>query len=41
MTHFACVDLGNIGTLNPVVAAWFPTAAFGSAGLVAFSRMKT
>ena len=41
MTHFACVDLGNIGTVNPIVAAWFPSAAFGATGLVAFSRMKT
>ena len=41
MTHFACVDLGNIGTVHPVVAAWFPTVTFGATGLVAFSRMKT
>jgi lipopolysaccharide export system permease protein len=41
MTHFACADLGNVGTIHPVVAGWFPVAVFGAAGLVAFSRMKT
>jgi len=41
VTHFACVDLGNKGTIPPLVAAWFPIAAFGSVGMVAFARMKT
>jgi lipopolysaccharide export system permease protein len=41
VTHFACVDLGNKGTIPPIVAAWFPVAAFGAAGMVAFARMKT
>jgi len=41
VTHFACIDLGNIGRLPPVVAAWFPVASFGTVGVVAFSRMKT
>lgn len=41
MTHFACVDLGNVGTIPPVIAAWLPTALFGAGGLLAFSRMKT
>ncbi|HLY08199.1 MAG TPA: LptF/LptG family permease [Planctomycetota bacterium] len=41
MTHFACEDLGNMGSLHPIVAAWFPIGTFGAAGLVAFSRMKT
>lgn len=40
-THFACVDLGNKGSIPPIVAAWFPTAAFGAAGLIAFARMRT
>jgi lipopolysaccharide export system permease protein len=41
LTHFACVDLGNRGTLPPVVAAWFPVSSFGLVGLVAFGRMRT
>jgi lipopolysaccharide export system permease protein len=41
VTHFACADLGNGGTINPVVASWFPVGTFGLAGLAAFSRMKT
>jgi lipopolysaccharide export system permease protein len=41
MTHFACVDLGNQGSINPVFAAWFPVTSFGLAGIVSFSRMKT
>jgi lipopolysaccharide export LptBFGC system permease protein LptF len=41
VTHFACVDMGNKGTMPPIVAAWFPVAAFGAAGSVCFARMKT
>ena len=39
--HFACIDLGSKGTINPVMAAWFPVAGFGAIGVVAFSKMKT
>lgn len=39
--HFACTDLGNGGGIPPIVAGWFPVAAFGLAGLTAFMRMKT
>jgi lipopolysaccharide export system permease protein len=41
LTHFQCADLGNKGRIPPVVAAWFPIVSFGSAGLVAFWRMRT
>lgn len=41
VTHFACVDFGNKGAIPPVIAAWLPIAAFGVAGVAAFSRMKT
>jgi lipopolysaccharide export system permease protein len=41
ITHFACIDMGNRGTIPPVIGAWFPVAAFGAAGLVSFSRMRT
>jgi lipopolysaccharide export system permease protein len=39
--HFACIDLGSKGTINPILAAWFPVTTFGAIGLVAFSRMRT
>lgn len=39
--YFACLDLGNKGTLPPAAAAWGPTGAFGLAGLAAFARMRT
>lgn len=41
VTHFACADLGNGGTLHPIVAAWLPVTAFGLAGLSAFWKMRT
>src|SRR5205085_2729499 len=41
VTHFECLDMGNRGTIPPIFAAWFPIASFGTAGLIAFSRMKT
>lgn len=41
LIHFACIDLGSKGSINPVVAAWFPVTAFGAIGAVAFSRMRT
>lgn len=41
VTHFACVDLGNLGHIPPIVAAWFPVGTFGTIGLFTFSRMKT
>jgi len=41
MIHFACVDLGSKGSLNPIFAAWFPVTTFGAIGVVAFSRMRT
>ena len=41
LIHFACVDLGSKGSINPVVAAWFPVTTFGAIGVVAFSRMRT
>jgi lipopolysaccharide export system permease protein len=41
ITHFACVDLGNRGSIPPVFAAWFPVGSFGTAGIIAFSRLRT
>jgi lipopolysaccharide export system permease protein len=41
LTHFACVDFGNIGLIPPIIAAWFPVATFGAVGIIAFARMKT
>ena len=41
LTHFACIDFGNIGYIPPIIAAWFPVATFGAVGIVAFARMKT
>jgi lipopolysaccharide export system permease protein len=41
ITHFACIDMGNRGAIPPVVGAWLPVGAFGAAGLIAFSRMRT
>ncbi len=39
--YFACLDLGNSGSLPPAWAGWGPTGAFGLAGLVSFARMRT
>jgi lipopolysaccharide export system permease protein len=41
VTHFQCVDLGNKGRIPPVIAAWFPILSFGTAGVLAFARMRT
>jgi lipopolysaccharide export system permease protein len=41
MTHFACLDLGSRGAINPVLAAWFPVVTFGAAGVTSFVRMRT
>jgi lipopolysaccharide export LptBFGC system permease protein LptF len=41
MTHFACMDLGNRGSLPPAWAAFGPAGAFGLFGLASFARMKT
>jgi lipopolysaccharide export system permease protein len=41
VTHFQCADLGNKGRIPPLVAAWFPILSFGTAGLLAFARMRT
>ncbi len=41
LAYFACTDLGNRGTIHPVLGAWLPSLAFGLFGLGAFSRMRT
>jgi lipopolysaccharide export system permease protein len=41
LAHFACMMMGYQGHLPPVLAAWTPTAVFGTAGLASFARMRT
>jgi len=41
LAFFACIDLGNRGTLPAPAAVWAPTALFGLVGLNAFARMRT
>lgn len=39
--HFFFLDLGNRGSLNPLLAAWLPTIAFGGFGFYLFWNIKT
>jgi len=41
IVYGACVSLGEIGELQPFVAAWFPNAVFLTTGLVLFCRTPT
>jgi lipopolysaccharide export system permease protein len=41
LAYFACMDLGNRGSIPPLAGVWGPVAGFGLFGLGAFSRMKT
>jgi len=36
-----CTELGRIGTLSPVAAAWLPIALFGPLGIFLFDGVKT
>ena len=37
---YLCANLGNIGVLHPILAAWLPVAIFGCAGLYIFDWMN-
>ncbi len=41
ITDLICQNLGAVGTLHPVFAAWLPTIVFGSFGVVFFSSVQT
>ena len=37
---YICVNLGNMGILQPVLAAWLPVVVFGCLGLILFDGMR-
>ncbi|MFQ5686275.1 MAG: LptF/LptG family permease [Candidatus Scalindua sp.] len=37
---YVCMNLGNMGILHPVLAAWLPVVLFGSLGLFLFDGMR-
>ena len=37
---YICMNLGNMGILHPVLAAWLPVVLFGSLGLFLFDGMR-
>jgi lipopolysaccharide export LptBFGC system permease protein LptF len=37
---YICANLGNMGILQPVLAAWIPVIVFGSLGLILFDGMR-
>ncbi len=37
---YICVNLGNMGILQPVLAAWLPVVIFGCLGLILFDGMR-
>lgn len=37
---YVCINLGNIGILHPILAAWLPITIFGSFGLYLFDGMN-
>jgi len=37
---YICVNLGNMGILHPVLAAWLPLVVFGCLGLILFDGMR-
>lgn len=41
LVDLTCQNLGQLGLLHPVVAAWTPTIVFGSLGIVSFGGAKT
>jgi len=36
-----CMELGEKGYLQPIVAAWLPVLFFGGVGVVLFDNLKT
>jgi len=36
---YVCANLGNMGILHPILAAWLPIVMFGSLGLFLFDWM--
>lgn len=41
LVDLTCQNLGQLGLLHPVVAAWTPTIVFGSLGIVSFGGTRT
>ncbi len=37
---YVCVNLGNMGILQPILAAWLPVIIFGCFGLILFDGMR-
>ncbi len=37
---YVCANLGNMGILQPVLAAWLPVVVFGCLGLILFDGMR-
>jgi LPS export ABC transporter permease LptG len=37
---YVCANLGNVGILHPILAAWLPIVMFGSLGLLLFDWMR-
>ena len=37
---YICINLGNVGILHPVLAAWLPVVLFGCLGLFLFDGMR-
>ncbi len=37
---YICVNLGNMGILHPILAAWLPLVVFGCLGLILFDGMR-
>ncbi len=37
---YICVNLGNMGILQPILAAWLPVIIFGCLGLILFDGMR-
>jgi len=37
---YICANLGNMGILQPVLAAWLPVVVFGCLGLILFEGMR-
>ncbi len=37
---YVCANLGNMGILHPILAAWLPVVVFGCIGLILFDGMR-
>ncbi len=40
LLSYICINLGNMGILHPILAAWLPIVIFGSFGLFLFDGMR-